>query len=46
VDADLAERKTASEYSKELERIGILKARKVGKENLYLNMRLHELFAR
>jgi hypothetical protein len=29
VDADLAESKTAAEYLKELERIGILKARKV-----------------
>lgn len=46
VDAGLAERQTAAEYLKELERIGLLKSRKVGKENLYLNVRLYELLAR
>ena len=33
-------------YLQELERIGLLKSRKVGKENLYLNMRLYELLAK
>lgn len=45
VDAGLAERQTAAEYLKGLERIGLLKSRKVGKENLYLNVRLYELLA-
>jgi hypothetical protein len=46
VDAGLAERKTAAEYLKELETLGILKSHKVGKENLYLNVRLYELLAK
>ncbi len=46
VDAGIAERQTAAEYLKELERIGLLKSRKVGKENLYLNVRLYELLAK
>jgi len=46
VDAGIAERKTAAECLQELEQIGILKSRKVGKENLYLNVRLYELLSR
>ena len=46
VDAGIAERQTAAEYLKELEQIGVLKARKVGKENLYLNVRLYKLLAK
>ncbi len=46
VDAGIAERKTAADYLQELERIGVLKSRKVGKENLYLNVRLYELLAK
>lgn len=46
VDAGLAERKTAADYLQELEQIGVLKGRKVGKENLYLNVRLYELLAK
>jgi Fic family protein len=46
VDAGLAERQTAAEYLRELERIGVLKARKVGKENLYLNLQLYELLSK
>src|SRR5208337_448139 len=38
VDAGIAERKTAAEYLKELEKVGILRAKKIGKENLYLNV--------
>lgn len=45
VDAGIAQRQTASEYLKELERIGVLKSRKAGKEKLYLNVRLYELLA-
>jgi Fic family protein len=45
VDAGIAERQTAASYLKELEKIGILKVYKVGKENLYLNIRLYELLS-
>lgn len=43
VDADIAKRQTAAEYLKELEKIGILKSKKVGTANLYLNIKLYEL---
>ena len=43
VKADIAERKTAAEYLKELEKIGILERQKVGKENLFLNRQLFKL---
>lgn len=43
VDAGIVERKTAAEYLKELEKIGVLKLHKVGKENLYLNVKLYKL---
>jgi Fic family protein len=46
VEAGIAERKTAAEYLKQLEKIGILRRRKVGKENLYLNVKLYELLSR
>jgi Fic family protein len=45
VDAGIAERQTAAEYLKELEEIKVLKSQKVGKEVLYLNMKLYELLA-
>jgi len=45
VEAGIAERKTAADYLKELEKIGILKSTKVGKEMLYLNIRLYELLS-
>ncbi len=45
VDANIAERKTAAEYLKQLEGIGILKSQKVGREVLYLNTKLYELLA-
>ncbi len=44
VNAGIAKRQTAAEYLKELENIGILKSKKVGKEVLYLNKRLNSLF--
>ena len=37
------ERKTASRYLKELERIGILKSQKIGRETLYINTQLVEI---
>ena len=46
MDADIAERKTAAEYLKELEKVGILRAKKIGKENLYLNVKLYDLLSK
>jgi Fic family protein len=46
VEAGLAERQTAAEYLKELEGIGVLVPRKVGRENLYLNVKLYELLSK
>jgi hypothetical protein len=43
--AGIAERKMAAEYLRELERIGMLKSHKAGRENLYLNFKLFELLA-
>jgi len=43
VDKGIAKRETAAEYLKELEKIGILKKKKVGKENLFLNKKLYEI---
>ena len=45
VDAGIAERQTAAEYLKELEKIGVLKGHKIGKENLYLNVQLYRLLS-
>ena len=45
VDAGIVKRKTAAEYLKELEKIGILKQYKIGKENLYLNVGLYDLLS-
>lgn len=45
VDAGIAKRKTAAEYLKELEKTGILKQYKIGKENLFLNVKLYELLS-
>ena len=46
VDAGIAQRKTAAEYLKELEKIGVLRAMRIGKETLYLNVRLYDLLSR
>jgi Fic family protein len=46
VDAGIAKRQTAAEYLRELERIGVLKAHKIGKETLYLNVKLYGLLSR
>jgi Fic family protein len=46
VDAALAERKTAADYLKALEDIGVLRPQRVGKENLYLNVKLFEILSK
>lgn len=46
VDAGIAKRQTAAEYLKGLETLGILKAQRVNKETLYLNVGLYELLSR
>ncbi|WP_234573076.1 Fic family protein [Rhodohalobacter sp. 614A] len=43
VDRGIAKRQTAADYLRELENIGILKSKQVGRENLFLNTRLYEL---
>lgn len=43
VDRGIAKRQTAADYLRELEEIGILKSKQVGRENLFLNVRLYEL---
>jgi hypothetical protein len=42
----LAGLQTAAEYLRELEKIGVLKSHKVGKENLYLNVQLYRLLSK
>ena len=37
------ERKAASRYLRELERIGVLKSQKIGRETLYINIKLVEI---
>ncbi len=46
VDAGIAERKTAAVYLRELERVGILRSKKVGKEVLFLNVKLFQLLSK
>lgn len=46
VEAGIAERKTAANYLKELEKLGVLRIRKAGKENLYLNKGLFEVLSK
>jgi Fic family protein len=43
VDAGIAQRLTASRYLKELEEIGILSSKKIGKEKLYINVKFYNL---
>ncbi len=45
VAAGIAQRKTAAEYLKALEKIGIMKSMKIGKETLYLNTGLYDLLS-
>ncbi|HAP34669.1 MAG TPA: addiction module protein, partial [Bacteroidetes bacterium] len=42
-DAKLVKKKTAGVYLSELERIGVFKSEKVGKEKLYINKRLFDI---
>ncbi len=46
VEAGMAERKTAAVYLRELEKAGILRSKKSGKEVLFLNVRLFQLLAK
>ncbi len=46
VDAGIAERKTAAVYLRELEKAGILRSKKVGKEVLFLNVKLLQLLSK
>ena len=46
VDAGIVKRQAAAEYLKKLEEIGILQSQKVGKENLYLNMKLYNILSK
>jgi Fic family protein len=46
VKAGIVQRKTAANYLKELEKIGVLQIQKVGKENLYLNKGLLEILSK
>jgi Fic family protein len=46
VDAGIAKRQAAAEYLRELEKIGIVKSQKMGKEVLYLNVGLYDLLSR
>ncbi|MCX5973288.1 MAG: Fic family protein [Coprothermobacterota bacterium] len=46
VDSGIAKRQTAAEYLRELEKLGILKPHKIGKEVLYLNVELYDLLSR
>jgi len=46
VSAGIAERKTAADYLKALERIGTLQIYRMGKENLYLNKKLLETLSK
>jgi len=45
VKAGIVKRQTAAEYLKLLEGIGILKSIKMGREKLYLNVKLYELLS-
>lgn len=45
VEAAIAERQTAAQYLSQLEKIGVLRRHKVGRENLYLNVKLYDLLS-
>ncbi len=45
VERDIAKRQTAAEYLRELEDAGFLKSKQVGREKLYLNIRLYNLLS-
>jgi Fic family protein len=45
VDRGIAKRQTAGDYLSELEKTGFVKSKQVGRENLYLNVRLYDLLS-
>lgn len=45
VERGIAKRQTAGDYLKELENVDILKSKQVGRETLYLNIRLYDLLS-
>jgi hypothetical protein len=45
VDAGIAEWKTAAVYLRELEKVGIVRSTKSGKEVLFLNRKLFQLLS-
>ncbi len=45
VSSGIAKRQTAAEYLKELEKIRVLQSLRIGKEKLYLNVKLYELLS-
>ena len=42
-DRGIAKRQTAAEYLRELEKAGILRSKQVGRENLFVNVKLYDL---
>lgn len=46
VEAGIAERQTAAEYLKELQKIGVLTVERIGRENIYKNVKLYHLLSR
>jgi Fic family protein len=45
VDAGIAKRQATAEYLRELEKIGVLRSQRIGKEALYLNVALYDLLS-
>ena len=46
VEEGIAERKTAADYLKALDQAGIVKAHRIGRENLFLNIKLYKLLSK
>ncbi len=46
VDAGIVKRQAAADYLKNLEEIGVVSVKKIGKENLYLNTKLYEILSK
>jgi len=46
VDAEIAQRKTAADYLKQLEHAGFMRSQTIGKEKLYLNVELYNLLSK
>ena len=45
VDAGIAKRQTAAEYLQQLEKIGVLESRKVGREKMFIHPALLKLLS-